>query len=446
MPTREPADLLIEARWLLPIAPANTVLEQHAIAVCAGRIRALGPAAELRARFEAREHVVRPRHALLPGLVNAHTRACHTLLRGAALRGPRCAWLDELARLEGRVLSADFVRDGTRLAIAEMLRAGITCFAELSPLPQETARAVAAAHVRAAIALPVADGPSAWADGATAHLARAEALWDEYRADSRITLYFAPLARPSLSDAALARVRRVADELDARIAVDLSELAGDEQRAAAAPAFPAAVHDGSSGGRTAYEARPLRRLEAQGLLRPGFTAIGFSGGAPELDLLSRHGASLVSCPQAELRLGAPPAPLPRLPEDRSALGTDSAAAGALDVLAELRTAALLGGLEALEALRMATLGGATALGLAPQIGSLEPGKAADFACIDLGPAAVARAADAIVFGATRAQVSDVWTGGRAALSAGRLLSFDEEELATLPLRWAQRIGVEAAAA
>jgi len=443
--TREPADLLIEARWLLPIAPANTVLEHHAVAVCDGRIAALGPAAELRARFEPREHVLRAQHALLPGLVNAHARACHALLRGLPVRGPRLRWLAEVvAPLEARALSADFVRDGTRLGAAEMLRAGVTCFADPSLFPEEAARAAAAAPMRAAIGLPVADVATPWAENATAHLARAEALWDEYRADARISLYFAPLPRPALSDATLARVRRVADELDARIAVHLAELSAPAPHAAPLPGVA------DAGEARPYGARALWQLATQGLLRPGFTAIGAAAlRREELELLARHGASLVACPQADLRLGASPAPLPLLPEDRTGLGTDSAlAAGALDILAETRTAALLSGLGAPEALRLATLGGATALGLGAQIGSIEPGKAADLTCIDLSDcaaAALGRIADAIVFAATRSQVSDVWSGGRAALMAGRLVAFDAAELAALPLAWAQRLGLEAAA-
>ncbi len=442
--TREPVDLLIEARWLLPIAPANTVLEHHAVAVADGRIVALGPAAELRARCEPRQHVLRERHALLPGLVNAHARVCHALLRGLPVRGPRRRWLTEVLQpVEARAMGADFVRDGTRFGAAEMLRAGITCFADPSPIPEEAARAAAAVPMRAAIGLPVADVPTPWAENASAHLERAAALWDVYRADARITLYFAPVARPALSDATLARVRRVADELEARIALHVGELSPP----------PAAgghgIADAACEGRP-YGARPLQQLAEQGLLRPGFTAIGAGGlRREELELLARHGAALIGCPQADLRLGCAPTPLPLLPVDRTGLGTDSAlAAGSLDLLAEARCAALLSSLAALDALRLATLGGATALGLAAQIGSLEPGKAADLTCLDLtgcAAAALGRVADAIVFGATRAQVSDVWSAGRPAVAGGRLLGFDAEELAALPLSWAQRLGAEAAA-
>ena len=443
MSTRERAELLIEARWLLPIAPANTALADHAVAVSAGRIVAIGPSAALRARFEIRERVVRERHALLPGLVNAHTRACHTLLRGLPVRGPRRRWLTEtLAPVEERCVSADFVRDGTRLGIAEMLRGGITCFADLSLFPEEAARAAAAAHVRAAIGLPVSDAPTPWAEGATAHLARAERLWDEYRADSRIGLYFAPLTVHGVSEALLTRVRRVADELDARVAVHLAELTGAAESADAG----AGVQDGA---RTPRYERPLRQLHALGLLRPGFTAIGAgSCEGADLELLARHGAGLIACPQADLRLGAR-SPVASLEGNRTGLGTDSpVAAGGLDLLAEARAGALHSGLAAGEVLRMATLGGATVLGLQAQIGSIEPGKAADLICIDLGALSgqpAAAIADAIVFGATRAQVSDVWTAGRLAVSGARLVVLDEEELAALPARWAQRVRMEAAA-
>jgi len=445
MSTRESAELLIEARWLLPIAPANTALADHAVAVSAGRIVAVGPSAALRARFEIRERVVRERHVLLPGLVNAHTRASHTLLRGLPVRGPRWRWLTEtLAPVEERCVSADFVRDGTRLGVAEMLRGGITCFADLSLFPEEAARAAAAAHVRAAIGLPVADAPTPWAESATAHLARAERLWDEYRADSRIGLYFAPLTVHGMSEALLTRVRRVADELDARVAVHLAELTGAAESADSGAG--AGVQDGARAPR--YE-RPLRQLHALGLLRPGFTAIGAgSCEGADLELLARHGASLIACPQADLRLGAR-SPVASLEGNRTGLGTDSpVAAGALDLLAEARAGALHSGLAAGEVLRMATLGGATVLGLQAQIGSIEPGKAADLICIDLGALSgqpAAAIADAIVFGATRAQVSDVWTAGRLAVSGARLVVLDEEELAALPARWAQRVRMEAAA-
>jgi len=426
MPPKESADLLIEARWVMPVAPVNTVLTDHAVAVTAGRIVALGPSAQLQARFEPRERVLRGEHALLPGFVNAHTRAAMTLLRDLPVYGPRMRWLWEtVLPVEQRCMSPDFVRDGTQQAIAEMLRAGITAFADMYLFPEEAARVAGAARVRAAIGLPVADGPTPW-ESTTAHLANAERLWDEYQSDPWVSLYFAPRTPYALSDATLARVRRVADELDARVAMHISE----------------------------YEARrPLLRLQELGLLRPGFTAIQPRRlDEEDLEIITRTGICLVACPQANLRFGGELWPLAKLDAQHVSigLGTDTAAAvGALDILAEARTAALLEHeLASAEVLRMATLGGAAALGLASLVGSIEPGKAADLVCFDLSTLPCqpcARPADAILFAATRNQVTDVWTSGRAAVSDGHLLAFDEQELRALARQWAERIRMGVAA-
>ncbi len=414
----ESADLLIEARWVLPITPVNTVLADHAVAVTSGRIVALGPIAQMNARFEPRERVVRRDHALLPGFVNAHTRAAMTLFRGLPVRGTRSRWLwDTVRAAEQRCMSPDFIREGTQLAIAEMLRAGITSFADMYSFPEEAARAASAARVRAAIGLPVADAPSLWADSATAHFEKAEQLWDEYMADPWVCLYFAPHDAAEVSDETLIRVRRVADELDARVAM---------------------------------ESPPLARLHDLGLLRPGFTAVGLNN--RDSSLIATTGISVVACMQSHLRLGGGAAPIPQMALSSLAkqgvtigLGTgDPPSVGALDLLAEGRVAALIdNGLTAEDTLRMATLGGATALGLATVTGSIEPGKYADLVCFDLNRLScqpTLRVPESILFGATREQASDVWTSGRAAVAGGHLLAFDEQELSTFAQKWSQRVG------
>jgi 5-methylthioadenosine/S-adenosylhomocysteine deaminase len=450
MPPKESVDLVIEARWVLPIAPVNTILNDHAVAVNSGRIVAVAPTAEVNALFEPRERVVRGDHALLPGFVNAHTRAATTLLRGLSVYGPRQQWMRETVLPAARgCMSPDFVRDGTQLAIAEMLRAGITAFADMYLFPEEAARAASGARMRAAIGLPVTDGPTAWAESATGHLAKAEQLWDEYQSNPWVSLYFAPHNAFGEGDQTLARVRRVADELDARVAMYLA---------------PGEVHVNHTGGRS-----PLVRLQELGLLGPGFTAIHLGGiDAEELQIAADTGICVVACQQSHLRLGGGLCPVARLDAlgVPVGIGTDSAVSvGAMDVLAEARVGALyassvggdvgnrgvgnevgsgdLGSAAALRALHMATLGGATALGMNALVGSIEVGKFADLACIDLSalacqPAA-RRPADAIVFGATRDQVTDVWTSGRAAVSDGHLLTFDEQELLALTRRWADRI-------
>lgn len=418
------ADLLIEPRWLLAMTGGGA-LEGHAVVVDAGRILAVGPATHLRERFAAREHVVRPLHALIPGLVNAHTRASLTLLRAAVPHGAAAA-------LPQACASADFVRDGTRLAIAEMLRAGITCFADLSPHPEESARVAAAAQVRAAIALPVGEA----GEGATSQLARAERLWDEHRSDARLSFFFAPQTARHTGDATLSRIRRVADELDARLALILApeDDAADE------------VRDGAAAARTDHGAGLVRRFASLGLLRPGAAVIGTPAPA-EADLIARHGAALIGCPQAALR--SPDLNTGARAAHWTGLGSGSpAVVGSPDMLAEARMAVLLGGIRCAEALRLATLGSAAALGLHGQIGSIEPGKIADLTCISLESLAGRGSAsieDAILFGATREAVTEVWAAGRAVVRERALLAFDTEELAHIPVRWAQRLKMGAAA-
>jgi 5-methylthioadenosine/S-adenosylhomocysteine deaminase len=432
----EPADLLIEARWLLPIAPVNTVLEDHAVAVTAGRIVSIGPIAHMRSRFQPREHVSRgEHHALLPGFVNAHTHAAMTLLRGLPVQGPRARWLGETVRpAEHRCVSPDFVRDGAQLAIAEMLRAGITSFADMYLFPDEVARAASAARMRAAIGLPVADAPNAWAEDATEHLAKAERLWDEYKSDPWVSLYFAPHDADSITDRTLARVQRVADELDARVAIAAHTSITDINESLAR-----------------HGRRPLQRFQELGLLRPGFTGIHMSSLAHEdLELIVKTGVCVVACVQSDLRFGGDACPLRDLDVQHVVVGLgtgDPVSAGALDMLAEARVAALLTNeIRAEDVLRMATLGGANALGLGSLTGSIEPGKAADLVCWDLGgPGTVladipaSRVADSLVFGATRQQVTDVWTSGRPAVSNGNLLAFDDQEMRALARQWTQRV-------
>ena len=449
------ADLLITPRWLLPIAPVNVALEGYAVAVTGGRIVAVGPGAQIEARFEPRERISRGHHALLPGFVNAHTRASMSLMRGLPVYSPVLRWLRETVRpAELRSASPDFVREGTQLGIAEMLRAGITTFGDSCLFPEEAAHAAAEARVRAVIGLPVSETASDWAPDSAAHFDRAAHLWDEYKSDPWVSLYFAPPPSYAIGDSMLARLRIVADELDARIAMPVHETELE-------------VRDCIS----QHGVRPLQRLAALGLLRPGFSAIHMNRlCAEDLALAQSTGISVVACPQSNLRLGSGNCPVADLLQRNVTvgLGTDSpVSSGAFDLLAEARLALLLsaggasalasgdaaeaiaaqtaqesGGLSAADALAMATLGGAVALGLGATCGSIEPGKAADLVCIDLASLACqssASLAETVLFGATRRDISDVWTGGRAAVSDSRLLAFDEQELLRLARQWLDRI-------
>jgi 5-methylthioadenosine/S-adenosylhomocysteine deaminase len=429
----ETIDTLITARWVVPIEPAGRVLDDHAVAVHRGQIVAILPAAQARARFAAIESIERPAHVLLPGFINAHTRAAMTLLRGAAESSSFDYWLNRQVRpLEQRWMDAEYVRDGTELAIADMLTSGTTCFADMHLFPEVVAQAASAANIRACIGLPVADAPSPWAGSANECLAKGIALHDEYRDDPLITTAMAPDLDAS-EDETLRRVRRGADELELPVTIRLIE-----------------ARDLGSLDR----GQLLGRLEQLGLLSPLLTAVH----VPELDdseiaQLSRVGASVVHCSRAGLKLGLSACPVATLKTHNVniALGTDAAAcSNDLSMLAELQSAALTARgltptpspIPAHDWLRAATLGGARALGLAEVTGSLVPGKWADLCCIDLARAhtqPVYDPAAQLLFAASRDQVSDVWVAGRQLVQDGHLTHLDLEEVLRRAQYWHARI-------
>lgn len=434
----EPVDTLVRARWVLPMEPDGRALDDHAVAIRAGRIVAVLPEEEAAARFDAAEILDRPTHALLPGLVNAHTHAAMTLLRGRAenlLLGP---WLrDAIWPIERRWVEPEYVRDGTELAIVEMLRGGITCFADMHLWPDVVARTAAECHIRASVGLVVTDAATAWAGTADEYIDKGLRLRDAYQGDPLISTHFAPHAPYSVSDATLTRIRRLADELEVPVAMHLHETGWEIERSV-----------------EKHGSRPLERLAGLGLVSPLLVAVHMTHAAPaDIDALAAAGAAVVHCPESNLKLGSGVCPVTSLLERgvRVAIGTDGAASNNdLDVLAEARTAGLLaagigatpGALTAMDLLRMATLEGARVLGLGETTGSLVPGKWADLCCIDLREPRswpVHDVAAAIVYAASSHQVSDTWVAGRHVLADGRLRYLDADAVLARAEAWRERL-------
>ena len=220
----ELVDTLICARWVLPVEPDGPAFAEHSVAIKAGRIVAVLPTAEARARFDAAEVLERPHHVLLPGLVNAHTHGAMSLLRGRAENMTLGTWLtDAIWPIERRWIDPEYVRDGTELAIAEMLRGGITCFADMHLWPEVVARTAAELHIRASVGLIVVEAETRWASGPDGYIEKGLALRDEYRGDPLVGTHFAPHAPYTVDDATLMRVRRLADELEVPVAMHLHE-------------------------------------------------------------------------------------------------------------------------------------------------------------------------------------------------------------------------------
>ena len=433
-----PIDLLIEARWIIPIEPANVTLEDYALAIDQGNIIALLPQAEARTRFAPRETVLLPNHILMPGLVNLHTHAAMTLLRGLADDLPLMEWLkNHIWPAEAKHVSPQFVYDGTRLACAEMLQGGITCFNDMYFFPKAAAEAALHAGMRASIGLVTMEFSTAYATDADDYLDKGMTVRDQLRNETLLSFCLAPHAPYTVSDQSFARILTLSEQCHLPIHLHLHETAQE-------------ITDAEK----QYGQRPLERLRQIGLLSPGLIAAhAVHLTSDEIDTLAAHGCSVAHCPSANLKLASGIAPVADMIAHglNVGLGTDGAASNnRLDIFMEMRMAALLakaqsGDAEAVgahQALRMATLAGAQALGLDARIGSLRPGKAADLCAIDTAKIPLIPCYDAAslaVYSAGREYVSDVWVAGIQRLKSGQRVENDEIELINSGRLWQNRV-------
>ncbi|MDF9391936.1 MULTISPECIES: TRZ/ATZ family hydrolase [Methylococcus] len=431
-------DTLITARWIIPVEPDGVTLEHHALAIDRGRIADLLPTAEALVKYQPRRIERLEHHALIPGLVNAHTHAAMTLLRGVADDLPLMQWLQKhIWPLEQKWIGEAFVRDGVQLAMAEMIRGGVTCFNDMYFFPEVVAREAARAGMRAVVGMIVVDFPTAWATDADEYLRKGLALRDDYRHEPLITTVFAPHAPYTVSDEPLARIRTWSEELDCPVHIHLHESAEEIHR---------------SGQQ--YGMRPLKRLDQLGLVGPHLIGVHMTQVEDgEIARLAEAGASVVHCPESNLKLASGFCPAAKLLAAgvNVALGTDGAASNNdLDLLGETRTAALLAkavandaaALPAHQALRMATLNGAAALGLAAETGSLTIGKAADVVAIGLEhieSLPIYNPISDLVYAAGRQQVTDVWVAGRQLLKKRELLTLDATGIREKTLIWRDKL-------
>ncbi|WP_278398851.1 TRZ/ATZ family hydrolase [Stutzerimonas kunmingensis] len=432
-----PLDLLLFPTWLVPVEPAGVVLKGHGLGVRDGRIALIAPRA-VALKYQAIETRELEGMLLAPGLINAHGHAAMTLFRGLADDLPLQRWLkDHIWPAESRWVDEDFVRCGTELAIAEQLKAGITCFSDMYFYPSVVSELVHKHGVRAQITIPVLDFPVPDARDADEALRKGVALFDDLKHHPRITIAFGPHAPYSVADDKLESIRVLVAEMDAGIHMHVHETAHEVQEAL-----------------RKHGERPLARLARLQLLGPRFQAVHMTQvDDDDLALLTEHNCSVIHCPESNLKLASGFCPVERLWEAgiNVAVGTDGAASNNdLDLLGETRTAALLAkavagsatALDAHRALRMATLNGARALGIDEHTGSLEIGKFADLVALDLSGLAQQPVYDPVsqlIYSTSRDAVRHVWVGGKQLLESGRLTRMEEQQVIANARQWGERI-------
>lgn len=415
------------APWVIPVRPLGVVLDHHAVVIQDGTILDVVPASMLTSSHPDAIIEVLEHHALIPGLVNAHTHAAMALLRGIADDLPLMRWLKEhIWPLEQKWVAEGFVRDGVDLALAEMIRGGVTLFNDMYFYPEIASQRAIRAGLRAGIGLIVMDFPSPWATNAEEYLSKGLALHDDYQYHPTTHFALAPHAPYTVSDESLVKLRTFADELDLPIHMHVHETADEIMESLK-------IHG----------KRPLRRLHDLGLLNSRLMAVHMTQLEPaEMDQLATLGVSVIHCPESNLKLGSGFCPVDALLAAgvNIGLGTDGAASNNdLDLMGEMRTAALLAkgvsrradAVPAPVALEMATLGGARALGLEEIIGSIEPGKSADLTAVRLDALETQPLFEPIshlVYAAGRHQVTDVWVAGKRLLQQRKLTTLDQEDL------------------
>ncbi len=431
-------DLILSPKWLIPVVPREVCLENHSIVINQSRIIDILPTDAISSRYQATKHIKLENHALIPGLINAHTHAAMSLMRGIADDKALMDWLNNFIwPAEQKWVDQKFIEDGVELAIAEMLLSGTTCFNDMYYFPDVMARTADRLGMRAVTGLIVLDFPTAWAANADEYLDKGMALFDELRHVELVTAALAPHAPYTVSNEPLDKVRMLSDELDLPVHIHVHET---EQE------IDHSIKN--------YGKRPIARMQDLNLLGPNLVAVHLTHILDdEIELLAEYGVSAVHCPQSNMKLASGFCPVNKLLEKgiNLGIGTDGAASNNdLDMMDEMRSAALLAkavsndpqSLPAHQALEMATLGGAKALGLADVTGSLEAGKWADMTAIDLSHAScqpVYEPISQVVYAASRQQVSDVWVAGEQLVENHQLTKIDISDCLHRTKNWQQKL-------
>ena len=432
------ADTRINARWLIPVEPFGVVLEHQAVILQGSRILAIVPQAEADQSYRTRETLDLNQHVVLPGLINLHGHTAMSLFRGLADDLPLMTWLnDHIWPAEGKFVSEQFVADGTRLAMAEMLRTGTTTFSDMYFFPEVTAQAAHDTGMRAQICFPLMDMPTVWGSGPEEYLRKGADLIEQWQRDDYIMPAIGPHAPYTVSDGPLGAAVELAEQTGAAIQLHLHETA-----------FEVAEAVKASGQ------RPLARMADLGVLGANTQCVHMTQ-IDESDLahLKMTSAHVVHCPESNLKLASGFCPVQKLLDHdiNVTIGTDGAASNNdLDLFGELKTAAMVAkavagdaaALSAHKALEMATLSGARALGRDQDIGSLVAGKLADLIAVDLSDPylqPVYDPASHLVYSNHGRAVSHSWIHGVPQLQDGRLTRIDVPDLVLRVNEWRKQI-------
>ncbi len=432
-------EFLVTARWIVPILPADIVLENHTLVISGNLIRDLLPTREAKNRYPDLKEIELAHHLLTAGFVNTHGHAAMTLLRGYADDRQLLDWLNNyIWPVEGKLVNYQFVIDGTSLAVAEMISTGTTCAADTYFFPNAVASVFIDNKFRGQVAAPVIQHPNAWAETEDEHIQKALAFADNFTGNDLLTTAFAPHSPYTVTDKGFEQIRDHAADYKMPIHLHLHEIRDEVENAVA-----------ESGK------RPMQRMLDLGLMSATLQTIHMTQLLPdEIEILAENGVHVAHCPESNMKLASGFCPVHSLQKSgvNVAIGTDGAASNNnLDMLEETRSAALLSkvlandatSINAHEALAMATINGAKLLGLDHKIGSLEAGKLADIIAVDLSNIKfqpMHNPVSQLIYAASGHQVSHTWINGELLYDNYQFTLLDETRLRAIVGEWQIKIG------
>ena len=432
-------DSIINAGWLIPILPHKKILAGHSVAITDGKISSIFRKEKAK-DFVSKEVFDLPNHVLLPGLVNCHGHAAMSLLRGLADDMALKPWLQNIIwPVEKKYISEEFVRDGTELAIAEMLLSGTTTFSDMYFFPETVAEVAIASGIRCQISFPILDFPSNWAESAKEYLSKGLAIRDKFKHINLISTVFGPHSTYTLKENNLSTISTLASELDIGLQIHLHETNQE-------------VLDGLA----ERGERPIETLFKLGLLGPKTQCVHMTDlNDEDIELLSRTGAQVIHCPESNMKLASGICPISKLLNAgvNVGIGTDGAASNNdLNLFGELKSATLLAkinsmdptALTASEALTLGTLGGAKALGMDKNIGTIEVGKLADLIAVDLHQIEMQPIHDVfsqLIYVNSGSHVTHSWIQGEQIMHQRELLKIDQDNLRRRILKWQNKLSI-----
>ncbi len=422
----EPADWIWTARYVVTMDPARRIIENGAVAVRGDRIVAAGTRAEIDRRYQAVHRLDRPDALITPGLINTHTHVPMSLLRGIADDLRLQDWLTKfIFPAEAKNVTASFTRWGTRLACLEMLLSGTTTYTDMYYYEDAIAETDREAGLRAVLGETIIGFPAPDARTPEDALRFTERFIQRFRNDPLIVPTVAPHALYTNSDATLKAARTLASRYGVPLIIHVAETRREREDALAK-----------------WGKSPVAELDALGVLS-GRTLAAHCVWVDDADIgiLKARGVGVAHCPSSNMMLASGVAPVAKMLAAglNVGLGTDGPAGSNndFDLMEEMDLAAKLQkvtsgdpqALSAVQALEMATIGGARALGLEKEIGSIEPGKRADLITMRLDvPNAVPLygVVSQIVYALKGAGVRDSMVNGRLLVRDRRPLTLDQD--------------------